>query len=285
MSLSKKNKMLLVGGAAAAAMAPLLWWQNNGLTVTELTHTGKNIPSGFDSCRILHLSDLHNKQFGTNQSHLLELTRQANPDYIFMTGDLINDGREIGNGLSYMRQAVEIAPVYYTPGNHEKKSGRYHELAEKLMESGVHVLFNHTTLLRRGTDTVLLMGIADPRFMGFEYLDQDIYEKFAARLARLTAHSGGKYTMLLSHRPELLKTYAHNKIDFVFAGHAHGGQFRFPKIGGVAAAGQGFFPEYTSGFYEMNHTTMLVSRGLGNSIIKQRFLNRPELILLTLRRG
>ncbi len=92
----------------------------------------------------------------------------------------------------------------------------------------------------------------------------------------------GAYTVLLSHRPELFDAYVNCSVDLVFSGHAHGGQFRLPFIGGIVAPGQGFFPKYDSGAYTKNGTTMIVSRGIGNSIIPIRFNNRPEIVIVEL---
>ena len=72
------------------------------------------------------------------------------------------------------------------------------------------------------------------------------------------------------------------EIDLVLAGHTHGGQIRLPFIGGLVAPDQGFFPKYTDGFYTVEDTTMIVSRGLGNSIIPIRTFNRPELVVIKL---
>ena len=90
--------------------------------------------------------------------------------------------------------------------------------------------------------------------------------------------------MVISHRPEEFDVYASQKIDIVFSGHAHGGQFRIPGLGGLVAPGQGLFPKYTSGAYREEDTTMVVSRGLGNSIIPIRIFNMPEIVVVTLKR-
>ena len=92
-----------------------------------------------------------------------------------------------------------------------------------------------------------------------------------------------KFKILLSHRPELFDTYSESDVDLVFSGHAHGGQFRIPFIGGVVAPEQGLFPKLTAGIHTKNDTSMIISRGLGNSIIPVRIFNRPELIVVTLR--
>ena len=87
----------------------------------------------------------------------------------------------------------------------------------------------------------------------------------------------------MAHKPEYIEDYA-GKVDLVFSGHAHGGQFNIPFVGGVIAPGQGFFPEYYQGSYIKNGTEMIVSRGIGNSIIPFRINNKPEIVIAELDR-
>ena len=89
--------------------------------------------------------------------------------------------------------------------------------------------------------------------------------------------------MLLAHRPENIHIYSNNNIDLVFSGHAHGGQIRLPFIGGLIAPNQGILPKYTSDIYLEGNTSMVVSRGLGNSIFPIRVFNRPEMVVVNLR--
>ena len=103
----------------------------------------------------------------------------------------------------------------------------------------------------------------------------------STKLNSLTGDENG-YTILLSHRPELFDTYVSCGVDLVLSGHAHGGQFRLPLIGGLVAPNQGLFPKYDAGLYTDGGTNMVVSRGLGNSIIPIRFNNRPEIVLVEL---
>ncbi|HHV51454.1 MAG TPA: hypothetical protein GXX54_07100 [Clostridiales bacterium] len=94
--------------------------------------------------------------------------------------------------------------------------------------------------------------------------------------------STNTFSIVLSHRPEFIDDYAKCKARLVLTGHAHGGQFRLPFVGGLVAPGQGFFPKYTAGSHKLNETTMIISRGLGNSIIPFRIFNRPEIIVVKL---
>lgn len=89
-------------------------------------------------------------------------------------------------------------------------------------------------------------------------------------------------SVVLAHEPQYIEDYSNAGADLVLSGHAHGGQFILPFIGAVVAPDQGLLPEYTEGRYDMNHTTMYVSRGLGNSVIPVRLFNRPEIVCIDL---
>ena len=125
------------------------------------------------------------------------------------------------------------------------------------------------------------MGIADPSFQ-----EDDLFgdsESVARQAIERQQNESDGYTILLSHRPELFDLYVDTGMDLVFSGHAHGGQFRLPFVGGLVAPNQGFFPKFDEGRFTEENTTMIVSRGVGNSIIPIRFNNRPEIVLVTLR--
>ena len=91
-----------------------------------------------------------------------------------------------------------------------------------------------------------------------------------------------EFVLLLSHRPEYLEMYDQYSLDVCLTGHAHGGQFRIPFVGGVYAPGQGFFPKYTKGVYRTDDLEMYVGVGIGNSTIPLRIFNPPEILTIVL---
>ena len=128
---------------------------------------------------------------------------------------------------------------------------------------------------------ITLIGLSDPDFT----IKGDMFNEVPAMVnTKLNSliDDENSYTILLSHRPELFETYVCCGVDLVLCGHAHGGQFRLPFIGGLVAPNQGLFSKYDSGLYTDRITNMVVSRGLGNSIIPFRFNNRPEVVLVEL---
>ena len=279
----KRKKKWVWSFLALILIALVIWiiWGNTAIEVNEYKITSDRIPEAFTGFRIAQVSDLHNNEFGEGNSKLLSLLSQTDPDIIVITGDLIDSRQtDLDVALEFVRQAMEIASVYFVSGNHEARISEYDDLKIGLTEAGVIVLENEKTELTREGESITLIGLDDPSLRE-DYLFGDAADVVGAFLDELHSESNG-YTILLSHRPELFDTYVDAGVDLVFSGHAHGGQFRLPFIGGLVAPNQGFFPEYDAGLYTEGTTNMLVSRGVGNSIIPVRINNRPEIVLVTL---
>ncbi len=275
------RKQILIIITTIVLLGLFFYWQNNDIVITSADYTNAAVPAGFDGFRILQVSDLHNKEFGKNQKGLMKLTRKIQPDIIVITGDLIDSYRpDVETAMDYVRQAVEIAPVYFVTGNHEMKSVYYTELSRQLTDTGVNIMDDRAVLLKKNKASIILMGLGDPYFLSQESGGEEIIKD---KLNNISGEEAGTFKILLSHRPELFKLYAEHNIELVFSGHAHGGQFRLPLIGGLYAPNQGFFPGYTNGIIVNKNTSMVVSRGLGNSVIPVRIFNRPELVVVTLR--
>ena len=280
--LTKKKSII----AILCVLLPglIIWtiWGNTALEVNEYEITSSRIPEAFSGFRIAQVSDLHNAEFGEGNKDLIAMLSQTDPDIIVITGDLI-DSRQTDSeiALEFARQVIKISPVYYVTGNHEARVPEYENLKMGLEEAGVIVLENQKVILEQEGESINLIGIDDPSFKE-DYLFGDAASVTRAALSELQNESDG-YTILLAHRPELFDIYVDSGVDLVFSGHAHGGQFRLPIIGGLVAPDQGFFPKYDAGLFSQENTTMIVSRGVGNSIIPVRFNNRPEIIIAELK--
>ena len=278
-----KKRIILITLAVIAA-ALILWtvWGNLTVGVTHFTVTSDRLPADFDRCRIAVVSDLHNAEFGENNRDLIGLIETAKPAIIAITGDLV-DARhtriEVARRL--VQELVKIAPCYYVTGNHEAAlEEQYAELEQTLQDAGVTILHNRAVPITRNGETIQLVGLDDPYYMDrMEKTPTDELLKAGLEEAELTAD----YCILLSHRPEAFGTYVATGVDLALCGHAHGGQFRLPFVGGLFAPGQGWFPRYDAGEYVQEHTHMIVSRGIGNSGLPIRFNNRPEIVVIALR--
>lgn len=266
------------------SLAGLLLWGNTALMRTTIRVSSQNLPDSFDGFRIAHISDLHNTEFGRNNEKLLSLLRDAKPSIIAITGDMI-DSRDtkVEIALEFAREAVTIAPCYYVTGNHESRVPEYRTLKEGLLSLGVSVLEDASARIQRSGESITVLGVQDPSFQT-SYLFRDANSAMEQKLSTLMPEEN-TFTLLLSHRPELFEVYAEAGVDLTLSGHAHGGQFRIPFLGGLVAPNQGFFPEYDAGLYTRGSTNMVVSRGLGNSIIPLRINNRPEVVLIELDSG
>ena len=270
---------------AALLFLLVVWtlWGNTALMVNTITVSGNQIPLEFSGFRIAQISDLHNAEFGEKNARLLNILSEIKPDIIVITGDLV-DARhtDVSIALSFAEEAVQIAPVYYVTGNHEASLSQYEKLKTGLESAGVIILEDKAVQLERSGSFLTLIGLSDPNFAIRNNLFNEVPAMISTKLNDLTKDETS-YTVLLSHRPELFTTYVSCGVDLVLSGHAHGGQFRLPLIGGLVAPNQGFFPKYDAGLYAEGRTNMIVSRGIGNSIIPLRFNNRPEIVLVELR--
>ena len=256
-------------------------WSNHSLQVEHFTFTSPRLPQGFDGCTIVELSDLHGAVFGENNADLVNAVRDQSPDYIFLTGDLLDRFRETPHSYAVDLGAAlaAIAPTFFVTGNHEWALPDVPELKHSLEDVGVTVLDNRFVTLERGGDQILLAGIDDPN----GYADQKTPEELAEEVRAVW---GDGFWILLAHRNDrFLRQYSLLGADLVVSGHGHGGMIRLPFTDGLISTDRTLFPSYTAGFYTENGSTAFVSRGLGNSGPSFRLFNRPQVAVLTLERG
>lgn len=230
--------------------------------------------AGGENIRVAVLSDLHDREFGPGNLELVERIRALEPDLIAVAGDMVNaDDGDLDVILTLCGQLVEIAPVYYSPGNHE--SNLMYEkgspIEGMLLEQGVHVLVNRAeeVVLHR---TSLLVGGLTTSTEGYEEYGAAFFDGY---------ETSGAFKLLIAHYPSLYYEYlAEGHIDLGISGHYHGGQFRLPVLGGVYHGDVGLFPKYSGGMYPLPNGTLFVSRGMGGHNGMPRINNRPELAVI-----
>ncbi len=262
-----------------------LYFENTSLQLTEYQISFDTLPKEFDGFRIALVSDLHGSVFGKGQSRLVSKISDFQPDIITIAGDLF-DEREFTPKPAeiFIENCKDIAPLFYVTGNHEIYSPYLDSFVEAMRDHNITFLRNDVAIIRKGSSEIALIGIDDP--LVFSEHSQKQKEGCARSLSGISSKiDEDTFTILLSHRPDFIEIYASSDIDLVLSGHAHGGMIRIPGIGGVISPGQGFMPKYTEGVYREKQTTMVVSRGLGNSgRFQVRIFNRPEIVLITLTR-
>lgn len=259
--------------AAAAVTVPYFYRQNTELTASHYVFRSPKVKGALEGFRITQISDLHNKEFGRDNCRLLALTEAQLPDLLVITGDLTDSYHtDLERALDSAARLARIAPCYYVNGNHEQRMSRERQDAfyKALEEAGVVILRNEAVSLGLGS--------------GFRLVGVDSVQGRTEILRDLMAgRPREELNILLSHKPHYAKYYQQAGVDLVLTGHAHGGQWRLPGIGGLYAPGQGILPKYTAGMYRLGDTVMCVSRGLGNSSFPLRIENKPELVTVTLR--
>ena len=260
-----------------------LFFENKTIVTTEIEITDEKIPESFNGYRIVHISDLHNTEFGLHNKKLIEKIKNAEPDIIVMTGDIIdiyNPKPDVAVSLG--EKLVSIAPTYFVSGNHDVKAAGREKLFAGFKEAGVKTLRNRNVILEKDGEKILLTGIDDPKFLD-DFMWGSDEENTENIITSLLLNKEDDYKILLAHRPEMIDIYASLGIDLVFSGHAHGGQINIPLKGGLIAPGQGWFPKYYEGVHEKENTQMIVNRGLGNSAFPFRINNKPEIIIAELK--
>lgn len=230
--------------------------------------------------RICLVTDLHGCTYGENQEILMKEINQMNPDVILLGGDIFDDLYPWEHSETFLRQITHY-PTYYVTGNHEYWSNRVPEILEIMVSYGVEVLDGQHQLLDIRGEKVNLSGVSDPD--GARYVENQ--DSTFAQLDALQSQIHPEYySILLTHRPELVDTYLKYSYDLALAGHAHGGQWRIPfLLNGLYAPNQGIFPPYAGGFYALEGMDLVVSRGLSReNILVPRIFNRPEVVFIDL---
>ncbi len=272
--------------------------QNHNLELTGYKYKSDKIPDEFAGFRIVHLSDMHNCVYGKEADDLIKKVKQNKPDIIVITGDSFDSRRrQYFDSLDIIKKLPSICPVYLVTGNHEELSPDLKEIfLTEIEKSGVKILDGETVEIKVKSSSIYLSGVSDYTSFAVEMgllekaLDKNLYceeldsmkNAFREKIADFSKNKPDGFNILLSHRPEMNEVYSKNNYDLVFCGHAHGGQFRIPPVGAIYSPGQGFFPKYSEGPHLFGETTLLVSRGLGNSSFPIRINNRPQIIVCEL---
>lgn len=259
-----------------------LYFENTNLEVSNYEILNRTLPNDFNGFKIIQVSDFHNTKSEKLTNDLIDEIKKQKPDIIVITGDLIDSRKtDIEIAINFIQKIKDIAPVYFISGNHEARIRNYEKLKNEMIDNGVIILDNKTEIIEFKNSKLNLLGIDDPSMAHESFVaDEEIIKAGINNLE----YDKNNFTILLSHRPEVFNVYVKSEIDLVLTGHAHGGQIRIPFIGGLISPNQGLFPKYTSGKFEEKQTTMIVSRGIGNSILPYRINNNPELVVITIKK-
>lgn len=277
-SRKRRRKKRVWAVLCVAVVAGLLVLSGRFLLSAQLEVTFHHLYSpkaaAGESIRVIVLSDLHNREFGPGNGELVERIAALGPDLIAIAGDMVNaDDGGLDVILNLCGRLVEIAPVYYSPGNHE--SNLMYEkgspLESLLLDQGVHVLVNRAEAVTIHKTPMLIGGLTTS-VEGYEEYGAVFFEEY---------EQSGAFKLLIAHYPSLFYDYlAEGAVDLGVCGHYHGGQIRLPIVGGLYHGDTGFFPRYSGGLYQLTQGTIFVSRGMGGHSGVPRVNNRPELAVI-----
>ncbi|MFC7440016.1 metallophosphoesterase [Laceyella putida] len=265
---------------AALCLGPPLYaglLERNWIETIHHTISSPRVPAAFDGIRIVQISDIHLGHY-FDLDRLETVIRQIQtfqPDLLCFTGDLIDRHLSQVEAKEVARLFRRLAPPlgkFATLGNHDYW-GDVALVKEALTHGGFHVLVNQVHPLTRGKGTLYVSGL-DDLLNGQPDL--------AAVLSQLPSTTE-VYHLCLAHEPDMAVLHHSAPIDLQLSGHSHGGQIRLPFLGALAIPEGG--KRYPAGLYSLNERfTLYTNRGLGTTILPFRFLCRPEITVLELRR-
>lgn len=263
--------------------------ENRRLTVTTFDIKDYHIPKEFSGFKIVQLTDMHNASFGKDNCRLISKVRELHPDIIVITGDMIigHAGSDVNLAADTMNSLSEVAPVYFSMGNHELRVSRYIEDYGDMWERfiarlspDIHLLFDKTEAVYRNGECIYIHGVSLVPKLYTRLRDVRMPKNHLRKRFGVCDTSG--YHIFLAHNPEYFKDYVDWGANLTFSGHVHGGIVRIPFLGGVISPKLHLFPEYDKGKYNISDKYMILSSGLGNHTMKFRVNNLPEIVLVTL---
>ena len=242
-------------------------YSNSKVIAEEYAVSIKDLPAAFDGYRIAIISDVHGNTFGEGNEDLLTPLREHKPDMIAITGDICDRKYPPDAIPELLARLAAIAPVYYVTGNHEWAAKYVDTMMEYCEEFGITPLRNEYTLLQKDGESLILAGIDDKN----AYADM----KTPAQLMdEIIAEQGEAPTVLLSHRPDLIRDFWVMGYDLVLAGHVHGGIVQIPYVGGLVAPSRKLFPEFSKGLYTSpTGSSLVLSAGLAGHLMPPRLFN------------
>lgn len=247
----------------------------------------KNLPDNFVGFKILHISDLHGTNFLSHYPQFKTKIATEKPDILVISGDISHDGY-YQRTIDFIDQISSIVPyqkIFVVTGNHEFLTCKHHhainitEVSFELAKRKVNFLRNQVINYKIDKQKISIIGIDDPWSC---HKEADYVDWHLKTLCENIPKDRPK--LLISHRPEYIKTYQKNNIDLVFSGHTHGGQIFIPIINrGLYIPGQGFFGRLAKGYYHYKNTQMIISAGIGNETRMPRINNPGDINFITLK--
>ena len=228
-----------------------------------------NIPS-LSGLKIIFASDFHIGPYFFEQWRLQKIItaiNRENADIVILGGDYVKghckeSSMSIDNIAASLSKIKSQSGIFAVLGNHDSYYDK-DEVKGSLLAHGINVLDNENKRISIGDKFLYIAGVSD------YYTDKpDIHA--ALKNTR-------KPTILVTHSPDVLPQTP--KVDLVLAGHTHGGQIVIPFIGAPLVPSD-YGNRYRYGLIRENGNSLIVTQGLGTSLLPIRFNCRPEIIII-----
>ena len=270
-------------------------YKSEDIEIASYEVQNRKIPKVFNEFKIVQISDLHNRSFGIDNDILLEKIDKLKPNIICITGDLIDStNKDFSIALKLIDELSRKYQVYNIIGNHEQKVmiNKYKELYKdyfkQLKSKNIISLENEKVKIQIRNDFINIYDLIIP-YKYYTYLYNKNYKNKKLDFNKndiekqLGKINNKEYNVLLAHTPFFFEGYSNWGADLVLAGHVHGGIIRLPIKGGLLSPNREFFPKYDLGEYNIDKSTMILTKGLGGSRMIPRVNCKPEIVEITLK--
>lgn len=255
----------------------------------EVVSQELTLPKLKKECRLVLISDVHNKVYGDKNTLFIKAVQNINPDFIVLAGDLVTSraGEDMTPGIQLARELCREFPVYYGLGNHESKikeqrdkfGDQFEMLKTDLEVENMQLLENKSVELAEYNIRITGLELSLEYFVHFKRTEME-----EGYLERMVGTADDRMcNLLIAHNPDYFPEYARWGAQLVLSGHVHGGIMRLPLLGGVIAPSYRLFPKYDGGIYRENGAVMLLGRGMGSHTLPFRFFNPAQLYVVTLK--
>lgn len=272
--MKKSKKRILSSLIILSLIIPTWYISNYSLKLNEQTVYSSKIENDI---KIALISDLHGTKFGKDNIKIINMISERKPDLIFVLGDMYtrNKTDRIDDTVEFIKKLSEIASTYVVTGDHDTDD----EYKEKLKSNkNIHLMDYKSEDIAIKNNNITIYGIDNVYFT----TTFDLHNAF-------NEPNRKRFNILLSHIPEIEK-FKDFGVDIIFSGDTHGGLIRIPLLGPIYYNGY-IFPKLTypnemtdKGLYYFDNKKIFVTSGLGDYPIPLRFLNRPEICMITLKK-
>ncbi len=231
----------------------------------------KNLPPSFKNLKILHLSDLHSKNFGKKERKILEILSQLNVDFIFITGDIVDwETRDLKSCQKFWKELSKNyqGKVFAVFGNHDHRNKNFKTLKKLLKESGIEILNNESKKIKKDESFIYLVGVDDPH-LGYDNIEKAMENVKKENFPKI----------LLAHSPEIFRKVKEKNFDLILVGHTHGCQIAIPIFCDLILPLK-YDKKYKRGLFKENSTYMYVNRGIGETFLPIRINSFPEMTII-----